>query len=313
MKLTLGQKILQFPLTRIVIAIIAIFLAIIGRDIVMGFFPKSLLPIDYTPQVWLGKIQKLNFVPNFASVLYSVIAFILLTSLVYLMYLLYVRKVEKRELEELNGKKCFSELSLGIVIGSILLLTVIGILFLFGHLKILENNFTFTILPYFMIAATAAFMEELIFRGIIFRILEEKLGTWITLIFTAALFGGLHGANPGATLFSILTIAVSAGLLLGSAYVLTRRLWLPIGMHFAVNAIQGGVFGTNVSGLSSRGIYISKVSGNTLLTGGDFGIESSVIVLVLGIILSIVLLFRANSSGKIIKPFFMNKTDKAFT
>jgi hypothetical protein len=58
---------------------------------------------------------------------------------------------------------------------------------------------------------------------------------------TALIFGALHAANRGATGWSTIAVALSGGLVLGAAFILTRRLWLPIGIHFAVNATQGAL------------------------------------------------------------------------
>ena len=77
--------------------------------------------------------------------------------------------------------------------------------------------------------------------------------------------------NPNATLFSSFAIAMEAGVLLGAAYVLTRRLWLAVGIHFAWNFTQGGIFGGRVSGITMDGLLESQLSGPTLFSGGSSG------------------------------------------
>ena len=94
-------------------------------------------------------------------------------------------------------------------------------------------------------------MEELLFRGILFRWLEEFGGSWLALLLTSALFGAAHLGNPNATAFSAFCIAVEAGVLLGAAYMLTRSLWLPMGLHAAWNFTQGEIFDVPVSGSTS--------------------------------------------------------------
>jgi hypothetical protein len=122
--------------------------------------------------------------------------------------------------------------------------------------------------------------EELAFRGVIFRMTEERLGTAAALIISSLLFGLVHAANPGATLVSTAAIALEAGGLLGMAYSASRSLWLPIGLHFGWNFTEGGIFGTAVSGGQSHGLVDSVLSGPTLMTGGSFGPEASVIAVV---------------------------------
>ena len=92
------------------------------------------------------------------------------------------------------------------------------------------------------------FTEELLFRGILFRWIEEFGGSWAALAVTSALFGLAHIFNPGATWFSSFAIAVEAGVLLGGAYMLTRNLWLAMGLHAGWNFTQGEIFDVPVSG-----------------------------------------------------------------
>jgi uncharacterized protein len=78
-------------------------------------------------------------------------------------------------------------------------------------------------------AAIAAVLEEIIFRGIIFRITEESLGTWIALAISALIFGAVHLLNPHTSLQGAVAIVLEAGVFLAAAYVTRRRLWLVIG------------------------------------------------------------------------------------
>ena len=112
-------------------------------------------------------------------------------------------------------------------------------------------------------------MEELLFRGILFRWIEEFAGSWAALVMTSALFGLAHIFNPNATWFSSFAIAVEAGVVLGGAYMLTRSLWLPIGLHAAWNFTQGEVFDVPVSGSAVHGLVQARLSGPPLLSGGS--------------------------------------------
>lgn len=97
---------------------------------------------------------------------------------------------------------------------------------------------------------------------------------------TAALFGLLHAANPGGTALSLLNIAV-AGVFFGVAYAATDRLAFPIGAHVAWNFALGSVFGLPVSGLQTDASLLAvEVEGSTLLTGGEFGPEGGIVMLV---------------------------------
>jgi membrane protease YdiL (CAAX protease family) len=133
----------------------------------------------------------------------------------------------------------------------------------------------------FAMALSSGFYEELLLRGILFRIIERPLGTWISLTISALVFGAGHLANPGATLFTSAAIAVEAGVLLAGAYMMTRRLWVPIGIHFGWNFAQGGIFGIAVSGNPVVGWLTTSLEGPKLLSGGSFGAEASIVAVTL--------------------------------
>jgi membrane protease YdiL (CAAX protease family) len=99
------------------------------------------------------------------------------------------------------------------------------------------------------------------------------------VILSALIFGFLHIWNPNATLFSSVSIALTAGVILAMLYVITRRLWVPIGLHIGWNLTLGGVYGAPVSGGEPGGIVVSDFTGPDWLTGGAFGPEASIITL----------------------------------
>ena len=152
-------------------------------------------------------------------------------------------------------------------------------------------------------AVLAGILEELLFRGYFFRLSSRIIGTWGALIFTSALFGLAHLGNKGATLSSGIAIMLEAGVLLGSAYVVTQRLWFPIGLHIAWNFTEGSVFGMQVSGNStSSGLIHGSLTGSNLMTGGAFGPESSIVAVLVCLAVAIVLLVRAAQLGRIEPP-----------
>ncbi|MGW5657720.1 type II CAAX endopeptidase family protein [Streptomyces humi] len=148
--------------------------------------------------------------------------------------------------------------------------------------------------------AAAAVTEELLFRGVLLRIVEERFGTWIALTSTGALFGMMHLLNEHATVWGALAIAIEAGGMLGAAYVATRTLWLPIGLHFGWNFAESGLFGTEVSGSGSQqGLLDATTSGARLVTGGEFGPEASIYSVLLGVLVTVVFLRLARRRGRL--------------
>jgi hypothetical protein len=197
------------------------------------------------------------------------------------------------------------ELTLGALLGAALFSTVVLELALGGFYRIASVHVTADLALAALLLLPGAAIEELLFRGVLFRLVEEWLGTWIALAISAALFGGAHFANPGATASSSIAIALEAGILLGAAYVVTRNLWFPIGLHFAWNFFEGPVFGTQVSGRSFlTDAVVSHVTGPRLLTGGSFGPEAGLFAIVTCLIAAVALLAVAARRGRFVAPFW---------
>ncbi len=144
-------------------------------------------------------------------------------------------------------------------------------------------------------------------RAIVFRIVEESLGTWTALALSASLFGFLHAFNPGATATSTAAIALEAGILLAAAFLFTRRLWMAIGLHAGWNFTEGGLFGASVSGGAAHGLLRSRFSGAPLLSGGAFGPEASIVAVLVCLTAGILLLARARRRGHFVQPFWRRR------
>lgn len=201
-----------------------------------------------------------------------------LTSLIA--YLLLVRLIERRPAAELSLRKLPAWGGLGLVAGAILFSMVTGLLWLLGvyHVSGIQPNVDW--LPAVLtVGLGAGVYEEIISRGVLFRIVEEGLGTGSALTISALFFGAAHIFNPGATLWSSAAIAIEAGLMLGMLYHVTRSLWACVGLHAAWNVMQGTVFGIPVSGTDAHGWLVSYRTGPDWLSGGVFGAEASVVAL----------------------------------
>ncbi|GGM86360.1 CAAX amino protease [Lentzea pudingi] len=230
----------------------------------------------------------------------TLVAGFLAAALALAAYAWVVRKTEHREPAEVSLKSAPAALGRGVLIGLAMFGAVIAnIAFLGGYEVRGWGSLTGTLAIFgFMVAV--AVTEELLFRGVLFRIIEEKIGTWLALVLSGLVFGFAHLPNPGATVWSSLAIAIEAGLMLGAAYVATRNLWVPIGVHFAWNFAQGGIFSTSVSGQDApQGLLDGVTSGPAILTGGDFGPEASAYSVLAGVVVTAAFLWLARRRGNI--------------
>jgi uncharacterized protein len=216
-------------------------------------------------------------------------------------YAWMVRWSERRAAVEVAATGAIARIGLGTLIGvGWCAAVIINIAFLGGYRV---DGFGSAAGPVglFGFMAAAAVTEEVLFRGILFRIVEEWAGTWIALTLTGVLFGLSHLFNPHASLWGAIAIAIEAGATLAAAYAATRTLWVPIGLHFGWNFALAGIFGAEVSGNGeTEGLLNGVTSGPALLTGGQFGPEGSPYTVVFGVVLTIVFLWLARRRGRMV-------------
>jgi membrane protease YdiL (CAAX protease family) len=214
----------------------------------------------------------------------------------------FVRVLERRPVVELVSKGSLAEALAGVAIGFALFAIVIGILAALGVYSVGGVNAASVVLAPLAAALMAGITEEVLVRGIAFRILEGWLGSWLALAISASLFGLMHLPNPQATWLSSAAIALEAGVMLAAAYMVTRRLWLAIGIHAAWNFAQSGIFGVAASGVESTGYLKGDLQGPALLSGGAFGPEASIVAVVVCLATGAVMLLVAHRKGHVLRP-----------
>ncbi len=280
----IGHRILHFPLTKI----------IIGFFIVAGFAGAT--------GAGLGKLLE-NALSN--KDLSGLISAVISSAVGIACYWAIFKLYEKRKITEIGTQGIGRNLLTGIALGFTLMSLTILVIYLSGDYKIVALNAITHLLPAFAMAISSAILEEILFRGILFRIVEEKLGSYISLLISALIFGLLHLMNPNSSLLIGIGLAIQAGLLLGVLYMYSRNLWLPIAVHFAWNFTLGGIWGAPVSGVSlEKTLITSTFQGNELITGGSFGSEGSVQATLFCLIATTVFFVLCKKQNKIQKPFW---------
>ena len=222
-------------------------------------------------------------------------------------YKLAIARLGERPRDEMKIAGAPTSLGIGLAIGAGLMGVIVAVAAAFDVYNIVAPGGTEDLATNLIAAAIVpGILEEIFFRGILFRWVEEFAGSWAALILTSALFGLAHSGNPNATWFSSFTIAVEAGVLLGGAYMLTRNLWMPIGLHAAWNFVQGAVFDSPVSGIEQEGLVDARLSGPELLSGGTFGLEASVIALLIATAAGLYLILLAARRGNVRRPWWVH-------
>lgn len=274
----LWLRILQFPLVR---------LLLLGA------------PLFYMMAVNNGFMEKYAATPALA-----IAVTIAMAGLGLAYYVGFVRLIERRPVSELTLPQLPRELGIGLLVGAGLYTGSVLVLMVLGVYRIEGLNPISFMIPAIALALSSGVFEELVFRGALFRIVEDWLGSWISLVVSSFAFGFMHMLNPAATLTGALFISIEAGLLLAAAYMVTRRLWMSMGFHMAWNYTQSAVFSGIVSGgVSEPGLIKPIINGPDFLTGGSFGLEASVVAFVFCTGAGVVLLVMAVRRGNIVPPF----------
>lgn len=248
--------------------------------------PGELLKLSpFAPALWLYAFK--SFVP------------------IVLPYWLLVRLIEGRRIDEMAPRKLLPSFGSGWLVGMAVLIVAALAMALFGAYSIRGvNSGVNWLAPLLVLGLLPGITEEIMFRGVLFRIIEDGLGTWAALVVSAMFFGLVHLGNPNATLWSSVAIAIEAGFLLGMAYAWTRSLWFVMGLHAAWNFTQGTLLGIAVSGIASKGLLDSTTQGSVWLSGGEFGAEASVTTVLVCTALAVCFSHKAISQKRIRPPFW---------
>ncbi|HSL42346.1 MAG TPA: CPBP family intramembrane glutamic endopeptidase [Anaerolineales bacterium] len=214
--------------------------------------------------------------------------------------------LRQKPLAELLGNfdVCWlKELLLGILLGSALMLIPAFILGIFGWVDWRWSPMDLSVLASSAsLFAGVAVAEELLFRGFVFQRLISGLGMWPAQLITAAFFLLSHVNNPGMTGSTKVMAGINiflASIMFGLAFVRTKSLAVPLGLHWMANWVQGAILGLAVSGSEQSGL-LKPVFGNApvWLTGGQFGLEASLPGLLCVLIILLMLFMRKPTSHR---------------
>jgi membrane protease YdiL (CAAX protease family) len=255
-KPALASRLMAHPLVRIVLGIVLTFAAV-----PLTMMIASLLVAKPYRVVW----------PQ-----------LLAAVLVWFGYRFYVRHIEKRQPTELATAGMGRELGAGLLLGAGLVALTFGALaalgvYQFGGVNALSMMLLVPLAELVLVGMA----EEMVMRGVVFGVTERSLGSKSAIVISALVFSLAHLPNDGISVLAIAVIA-AVGVMQAALYMKTRRLWTCIGFHIAWNYCVSQVFSSTVSGhAATGGLLRGELVGNTMLTGGAFGVEASLVALLL--------------------------------
>ena len=212
------------------------------------------------------------------------------------------------------------DLGFGLALGTLLLLGILVLELAMGWIKVAGTfatapgqPFGATILVGFIVVLCVAVGEEVTWRGypiknlaegLNWRLIGPRWATVIAVLIPALLFGLAHATNPNATMLSTINIMIFA-VLFAAGYVLTGELALPIGLHFAWDFTEPGIYGAiNPGNTIEKSLFTSKITGSELLTGGQFGPGNSIQAAIFCLIAGLLFLSSAKRKNNFIKPYW---------
>lgn len=236
-------------------------------------------------------------------------ASVMACAMMLVLYANIVRFTERRPATEVGVQApAGREFGIGLLLGFGLYTACILVLMLLGNYRIDGVGDWHILLAGLATPLATGVFEELLFRGGVFRLAEEWFGSWAALVISALVFGFMHYDAEGVTLQGLVSISAWAGLLLAATYLLTRRLWLGIGLHAAWNYTQGTFYSGIVSGNAPPdGFLKSNLQGSEWLTGGAFGVEASLVALAICGGAGLWMLMMAVRRGHIMAPAWKRK------
>jgi len=284
-KKPLWRRIVDFPLIALVIA----------AGLALGTTSLLNFGYDYLPETWGRDLS--DIVRGSITIL-----------VMYALYKIVLRRLGDEPRDDLASRDAMRGLGIGIAGGFAIMTITVAIAALLGVYRITGwgswEDFVWILVRGGLVAG---FVEELLFRGILFRWVEQLGGSWVALVLTSVLFGLGHYGNQNATVFSSIAIALEAGILLGAAYMYAQSLWLPIGLHFGWNVTQGFIWGVPVSGFQVKGLLASELSGDVLLSGGEFGLEGSIIAVIVVASVGLWLAWLSWKQGKVVPNWWSRR------
>ncbi len=230
----------------------------------------------FYPEVYDRAIE-----PNTRSVLlFQTMLFLSIVCATYYMIIEIDHKTLKSNRIVFNSK----QLGFGFIMGLFPIVLFVIITSLSGLIEFHFSSFSSSFLLLLFLYLLVSISEEILIRGYVLPTLEEKVGKYASMAISTLIFTALHLGNDHFTWIGLASIAAS-GFLMALLTIKTGSVSSAIGLHWSWNFFQGPVFGFAVSGHKEPGIFIASQKSYDWVTGGKFGAEGSIILLIITIVI----------------------------
>lgn len=225
---------------------------------------------------------------NIQSILSSDLGLMVSTSLsngIIIISCIIIWKIfEKKKVSEMgltNFKEGYKEFILGLLFGAIAISIVAIVLLIMGNVRFVNSlskpQLSISLLEGVILFVFVGFGEEILGRAYIMSVLKQTRNKWLILMISSIIFAILHLGNDGISILAFINLFL-VGLLFGYMFMKSKNIWMPIGYHITWNYFQGYIWGFQVSGITTNGLYKIENINNNIINGGLFGPEGGLIV-----------------------------------
>lgn len=272
---------------KIILVILLTFIMSISLSMCIGGI-ASLILIFQKNENSTVNIMKLN------NILNSDIGFMInisLNNLIFIFACIVMWKIfEKKKISAMgliSLKKGYMDLIMGLIMGAMTISVVAIVLLLVGDVKLInpvnKPQISTSLLTGIVSFIFVGFGEEILGRGYIMSVLKQTRNKWIVIIVSSLIFAALHLSNNGISVLAFINLTL-VGMLFAYMYMKSKNIWMSIGYHITWNYFQGYVWGFQVSGITTKGLYSIKNINDNIINGGAFGPEGGLVVTVITLI-----------------------------
>lgn len=262
------------PIKKLLITIGKSLLFFIGWALLANFLP---IPDSSNDAVW-----------RFWAELIPLLAIVVMTALFWF--------IEKKKVPLNIVSSPLKSSAVGIIAGIVWLGVAVVILILTGTMTIIGHNYVPMLWLWIISVFLNTIMQEMLVRGYLYQLIKTNYNTVAAAAATTALFTLMHGGAFEAGIIPVLNI-VTMSLLMTAVLEYTHSLTAPIIMHFIWNCVGAVILGGVSLADDYPNLCVTEFTGNALLSGGEFKIEGSAVVLLLNTALALVFLFLAKKTS----------------
>ena len=276
----------------------------VGRFLHHPLFRPFIIVLFLMPVVVINSAMVSGLIPRLGepgATYLDIVRLAITIPLLLISYQWYCRSYEMRPATELNPEGGLVQWSIGATVAAGMVVIYVGLIEVFGDYTVVDIRSGTQLLANFLTFTAGSLLQDLVLICIVYRLLEELVGTWASLAVSLFLFGAIHLVNEGATTASA-ALLVFSSLIIIAPFILTRRIWFTWGFHAGWNFMQAGVFGMLNSSVSFNGWLVAEISGPEWVTGGAIGLEGTLHSVAIDFLIGLAILILAIKHQRIVAP-----------